>query len=78
MTSIFLMLVNVSFPNDDTLVSIHSTINDSTFINASAIHDCDPKQANYIATQSPLPETITDFWQMIWEQLSRNNNYKSI
>ncbi|EJW70499.1 hypothetical protein WUBG_18596, partial [Wuchereria bancrofti] len=53
---------------DDTLVSIHSTINDSTFINASAIHDCDPKQANYIATQSPLPETITDFWQMIWEQ----------
>uniref|UniRef100_A0A1I8EEY4 Protein-tyrosine phosphatase containing protein n=1 Tax=Wuchereria bancrofti TaxID=6293 RepID=A0A1I8EEY4_WUCBA len=54
--------------DDDTLVSIHSTINDSTFINASAIHDCDPKQANYIATQSPLPETITDFWQMIWEQ----------
>ncbi|VIO92566.1 Uncharacterized protein BM_BM1721 [Brugia malayi] len=60
---------NLSYlPYDDTLVSIRSTVNDSDFINASAIHDCDPKQANYIATQSPLPETITDFWQMIWEQ----------
>ncbi|EJD76628.1 CBR-IDA-1 protein [Loa loa] len=55
-------------PYDDTLVSICNVVNDSTYINASAIHDCDPKQANYIATQSPLPETIADFWQMIWEQ----------
>ncbi|VDK72022.1 unnamed protein product [Litomosoides sigmodontis] len=55
-------------PYDDTLVSIRDLMNDSTFINASAIHDCDPKQANYIATQSPLPETIADFWQMIWEK----------
>ncbi|CAG9532356.1 unnamed protein product [Cercopithifilaria johnstoni] len=55
-------------PYDDTLVSIRHLVKDSAFINASAIHDCDPKQANYIATQSPLPETIADFWQMIWEQ----------
>ncbi|VBB32108.1 unnamed protein product [Acanthocheilonema viteae] len=57
-------------PYDDTLVSVRQLVNDSTYINASAIHDCDPKQANYIATQSPLPETITDFWQMIWEQVT--------
>ncbi|VDO39799.1 unnamed protein product [Onchocerca flexuosa] len=55
-------------PYDDTLVKIRDVVNDSAFINASAIHDCDPKQANYIATQSPLPETVADFWQMIWEQ----------
>ncbi|OZC06744.1 Protein-tyrosine phosphatase [Onchocerca flexuosa] len=57
-------------PYDDTLVKIRDVVNDSAFINASAIHDCDPKQANYIATQSPLPETVADFWQMIWEQVA--------
>lgn len=41
----------------------------STYINASTIHDSDPRQANYIATQAPLPNTIDDFWQMIWEQV---------
>ncbi|VDN03930.1 unnamed protein product [Thelazia callipaeda] len=58
-------------PYDDTLISIQSMISradTSAFINASAIHDCDPKQANYIVTQSPLPNTIADFWEMIWEQ----------
>uniref|UniRef100_A0A915Q479 Tyrosine-protein phosphatase domain-containing protein n=1 Tax=Setaria digitata TaxID=48799 RepID=A0A915Q479_9BILA len=57
-------------PYDDTLVSIRDTLSDSVFINASAIHDCDPKQASYIATQSPLPKTIADFWEMIWEQVT--------
>uniref|UniRef100_A0A0R3RGV3 Protein-tyrosine-phosphatase n=1 Tax=Elaeophora elaphi TaxID=1147741 RepID=A0A0R3RGV3_9BILA len=57
-------------PYDDTLVSIRDIANESAFINASAIHDCDPKQANYIATQSPLPETTADFWQMVWEKVT--------
>ncbi|VDK72918.1 unnamed protein product, partial [Onchocerca ochengi] len=57
-------------PYDDTLVKIRDVVNGSAFINASAIHDCDPKQANYIATQSPLPGTVADFWQMIWEQVT--------
>uniref|UniRef100_A0A158R462 Protein-tyrosine-phosphatase n=1 Tax=Syphacia muris TaxID=451379 RepID=A0A158R462_9BILA len=58
--------------DDDTLISIQTPTNtdegSSSFINASAIHDTDPKQANYIATQSPLPNTIASFWQMVWEQ----------
>ncbi|VDD96918.1 unnamed protein product [Enterobius vermicularis] len=58
-------------PYDDTLISIHSPTGDGTsssYINASAIHDTDPRQANYIATQSPLPNTVASFWQMVWEQ----------
>ncbi|KAI9199836.1 protein-tyrosine phosphatase-like protein [Polychytrium aggregatum] len=42
----------------------------SDFINASFLQGpggC----TRYIATQGPMPETLSDFWQMIWEQNSR-------
>uniref|UniRef100_A0A7N6FGJ8 Protein tyrosine phosphatase receptor type Na n=1 Tax=Anabas testudineus TaxID=64144 RepID=A0A7N6FGJ8_ANATE len=41
--------------------------NKQDYINASFIFDHDPRQPAYIATQGPLPHTVADFWQMVWE-----------
>ncbi|NXG17943.1 PTPR2 phosphatase, partial [Grallaria varia] len=44
-----------------------SSHNNSDYINASPIMDHDPRNPAYIATQGPLPATVADFWQMVWE-----------
>ena len=40
----------------------------SDYINASYINGHNDQPNMYIAAQSPMPNTVTDFWQMIWEQ----------
>uniref|UniRef100_A0A671KDP0 Receptor-type tyrosine-protein phosphatase-like N n=1 Tax=Sinocyclocheilus anshuiensis TaxID=1608454 RepID=A0A671KDP0_9TELE len=56
-------------PYDHLRVKIKAEVNPSKedYINASTIIDHDPRLPAYIATQGPLPHTIADFWQMVWE-----------
>uniref|UniRef100_A0A672UFT1 Tyrosine-protein phosphatase domain-containing protein n=1 Tax=Strigops habroptila TaxID=2489341 RepID=A0A672UFT1_STRHB len=44
-----------------------SSHDNSDYINASPIMDHDPRNPAYVATQGPLPATVADFWQMVWE-----------
>ncbi|VDP86073.1 unnamed protein product [Echinostoma caproni] len=41
---------------------------DNDYINASLIYDHTPRNPVYIATPTPLADTVTHFWQMVWEQ----------
>lgn len=50
------------------VLSTSTNVSGSDFINASTITDHDPRNPAYIATQGPLPHTVADFWQMVWEQ----------
>ncbi|KAM8881055.1 receptor-type tyrosine-protein phosphatase N2 [Synchiropus picturatus] len=61
--------------SDSVVVYDHSRITlkaennhgNADYINASPIMDHDPRNPTYIASQGPLPSTVPDFWQMVWE-----------
>ena len=57
------------YPYDETRVRLTQKpgADGSDYINANFIDGYITKQA-FIATQAPLPNTIPDFWRMIWEQ----------
>jgi len=57
-------------PYDHSRVVLSTTTNvaGSDYMNANTITDHDPRSPAYIATQGPLPHTVADFWQMVWEQ----------
>ncbi|XP_052805007.1 receptor-type tyrosine-protein phosphatase N2-like isoform X2 [Mya arenaria] len=50
------------------VLTTNTNVSGSDYINASTITDHDPRNPAYIATQGPLPHTVADFWQMVWEQ----------
>ncbi|XP_056286758.1 receptor-type tyrosine-protein phosphatase-like N isoform X2 [Pseudoliparis swirei] len=56
-------------PYDHSRVKLKAEVNASRsdYINASTIIEHDPRMPVYIATQGPLSHTISDFWQMVWE-----------
>ncbi|XP_067116289.1 receptor-type tyrosine-protein phosphatase-like N isoform X1 [Osmerus mordax] len=58
-----------SIPYDHSRVKLKVETNPSRtdYINASTIIEHDPRMPAYIATQGPLSHTISDFWQMVWE-----------
>ncbi|KAM6421985.1 receptor-type tyrosine-protein phosphatase N2 [Rhynochetos jubatus] len=57
----------VPYDHSRICLKAESSHDNSDYINASPIMDHDPRNPAYIATQGPLPATITDFWQMVWE-----------
>lgn len=61
---------NVLISDDRSRVRLHVNNmpgNHSDYINANYIDGFEKANA-YIGTQGPLPSTIIDFWQMMWEQ----------
>ena len=58
-------------PADSTRFSLQSVdqVPGSDYINANNIKVCSCCK-DYIATQGPLPNTVNDFWKMVWESLS--------
>ncbi|XP_030265636.1 receptor-type tyrosine-protein phosphatase-like N isoform X3 [Sparus aurata] len=58
-----------SVPYDHSRVKLKAEVNPSRsdYVNASTIIEHDPRMPAYIATQGPLSHTISDFWQMVWE-----------
>ncbi|XP_076334131.1 uncharacterized protein LOC143238077 [Tachypleus tridentatus] len=43
----------------------------SNYINANFVRGYGGQEKFYIACQAPLPETVGDFWRMVWEQQSK-------
>lgn len=54
------------FDHSRVKLTLKTSNEDTDYINANFIKGVDGPEA-YIATQGPLPNTVLDFWRMIWE-----------
>ncbi|KAM9496377.1 tyrosine-protein phosphatase non-receptor type 12 isoform 2-T2 [Clarias gariepinus] len=54
------------FDHSRVKMTLKTSNQDTDYINANFIKGVDGPEA-YIATQGPLPNTVLDFWRMIWE-----------
>uniref|UniRef100_A0A1I7ZUX3 Tyrosine-protein phosphatase domain-containing protein n=1 Tax=Steinernema glaseri TaxID=37863 RepID=A0A1I7ZUX3_9BILA len=59
----------VPFDSTRVVLQMIPTVEGSDYVNASWIDGYTQRNA-YIATQAPLPNTVSDFWRMVWEQES--------
>ncbi|GAB6024060.1 hypothetical protein CHUAL_008773 [Chamberlinius hualienensis] len=57
----------IPFPETRVQLAANPEVPGSDYINANYIRGFQGKPKRYIACQAPLPNTIIDFWQMIWE-----------
>ncbi|XP_030629180.1 solute carrier organic anion transporter family member 5A1b [Chanos chanos] len=57
----------IAYDHSRITLRVENSQGNSDYINASPIMDHDPRNPAYIATQGPLPSTVADFWQMVWE-----------
>lgn len=57
----------VAYDHSRITLKVENSQGNSDYINASPIMDHDPRNPAYLATQGPLPSTVADFWQMVWE-----------
>ncbi|XP_075443962.1 receptor-type tyrosine-protein phosphatase N2 isoform X2 [Ascaphus truei] len=60
-------LAVITYDHNRIILKAENSHDNSDYINASPIMDHDPRNPAYISTQGPLPTTVADFWQMVWE-----------
>lgn len=56
-------------PFDHSRVKLKRTL-PNDYINANVV-PVDEAERTYILTQGPLPNTVSHFWVMVWEQMSK-------